>query len=104
MCRLPFLTIFKFFNLSFFQSGNLVFLGGQQVILSEIEDQLAHIIDKVAEWGFPTGKFEFKLMVKDMLTEKGNYNQKNFRKAKVQFIKKKIYCQSAFLLLTQRQQ
>ena len=41
------------------------------------------MIDKVAEWGFPVGKFELKLMVKDMLTKKGNYNQKKFRKAKV---------------------
>ena len=54
------------------------------------------MIDKVAEWGFPVGKFELKLMVKDMLTKKGNYNQKKFRKVKVQFIKKKIYSQSAF--------
>ena len=45
--------------------------------------------DQVAEWGFPVRKFELKLMVKDMLTKKGNYNQKKFRKAKVQFIKKK---------------
>ena len=36
------------------------------------------MIDKVAEWGFPVGKFELKLMVKDMLTKKGNYNQKKF--------------------------
>ena len=34
------------------------------------------MIDKVAEWGFPVRKFELKLMVKDMLTKKGNYEQK----------------------------
>ena len=56
LCHLSFLTIFKFFNLSFFQKASHVFLGGQQVILSEIEDQLALMIDKVAEWGFPVGK------------------------------------------------
>ena len=71
MCCFPFLTIFKFFNQSFFQKGNLVFLGGQQVISSQIEDQLANMIDKVAGWGFPVRKFELKLMVKDMLTKKG---------------------------------
>ena len=87
--RFSFLTIFKFFNLSFFQKGNLVFLGGKQVISSEIEDQLAPMIDKVAEWGFPVGKFELKLMVKDMLTKKGNYNQKKFRKAKVHKVNNK---------------
>ena len=52
----------------------------------EIEDQLAHMIDKVAEWEFPCGKFELKLMIKDKLTEKGHYNQKKFRDAEVQFI------------------
>ena len=88
-CRVSFLTIFKFFNVSFFQKANLVFLGGQQVISSEIEDQLALMIDKVAEWGFPVGKFELKLMVKDMLTKKGNYNQKKFRKAKVHKVNNK---------------
>ena len=72
LCCFPFLTIFQFFNLSFFQKGSLVFLGGQQVISSEIEDQLANMIDKVAEWGFAVAKFELKLMVKDMLTKKGN--------------------------------
>ena len=41
------------------------------------------MIDKVAEWGFPVGKFELRLMVKDMLTKKGKYNKKKFRKAKV---------------------
>ena len=47
--------------------------------------------------GISVENFELKLMVKDMLTKKGNYNQKKFRKAKVQFIKKKkIYCQPAF--------
>ena len=51
-CCVSFLTIFKFFNVSFFQKANLVFLGGQQVISSEIEDQLALMIDKVAEWDF----------------------------------------------------
>ena len=39
--------------------------------------------------GISVKNFELKLMVKDMLTKKGNYNQKKFRKAKVQFIKKK---------------
>ena len=61
------------------------------------------MIEKVAEWGFPVEKFELKLMVKDMLTKKGNYNQKKFRKAKVQFIKKYIYTSSRHLL-TQSQQ
>ena len=54
------------------------------------------MIDKVAEWGFPVRKFELKLTVKDMLTKKGTYNQKKFRKAKIQYIKKKIYCQPTF--------
>ena len=54
------------------------------------------MIDKVAEWEFPGGKFELKLMIKDKLTEKGHYNQKKFREAKVQFIFKKIYCQPVF--------
>ena len=60
------------------------------------------MIDKVAEWGFPVGKFELKLMVKDMLTKKGNYNQKKFRKVKVQFIKKRFTASRH--LLTQSQE
>ena len=47
------------------------------------------MIDKVVEWGFSVGKLELKLMVKDMLTKKGNYNREKFRKAEVQFIKEK---------------
>ena len=47
------------------------------------------MIDKVAEWGFPVRKFELRLMVKDMLTKKGNYNQKKFRKAKVHKVNNK---------------
>ena len=60
--------------------------------------------DKVTDWGFPVRKFELKLMVKDMLTKKGNYNQKKFRKAKVQFIKKKKRFTASRHLLTQSQQ
>ena len=104
------LCIFKhflIFNLSFFQRGNLVFLGGQQIISSEIEDQLAQMIDKVAEWGFPVGKFELKLMVKDMLTKKGNQIKKitkrNLGKPKFNLLKKKRFSASRHLL-TQSQQ
>ena len=35
------------------------------------------MIDKVAEWGFPVGKFELKLMVKDMLTKKAKVHKVN---------------------------
>ena len=65
-------------------------MGGQQVVSSEIEDKLAQMIDKVAEWRFPTGKFELKLMVKDMLTKKGNYNKRNLVKPKFNLLKKDL--------------
>ena len=54
--------------------------------------------------GISVENFELKLMVKDMLTKKGNYNQKKFRKAKVQFIKKKKRFTASRHLLTQSQQ
>ena len=64
-------------------------------ISSEIEDQLAQMIDKVAKWGFPVGKFELKLMVKDMLTKKGNQikkiNKRNLGKPKFNLLKKKDF-------------
>ena len=53
------------------------------------------MIDKVAEWGFPIGKFELKLMVKDMLTKKCNYNKRNLVKPEFNLLKK-IYCQPTF--------
>ena len=90
MCCFPFLTIFKFFNKSFFQKGNLVFLGGQQVISSEIEDQLVHMIDKVAEWGFPVEKYELKVMVTDMPTKNDNYTKRNLGKPKFNLLQKDL--------------
>ena len=48
------------------------------------------MIDKVAEWRFPIGKFELKLMVKDMLTKKGNYNKRNLVKPKFNLLKKDL--------------
>ena len=48
------------------------------------------MIDKVAEWGFPIGKFELKLMVKDMLTKKCNYNKGNLVKPEFNLLKKDL--------------
>ena len=47
----------------------------------EDEQVIAKLVDDVAEWGFPLGRFEIKLMVKDLLDSrnvvsrfKGNFS------------------------------
>ena len=42
-------------------------IGGQTVLSKEDEEVIAKLVDNVAEWGFPLGRFEIKLMVKDLL-------------------------------------
>ena len=39
----------------------------QTVLSKEDEQVIAKLVDDVAEWGFPVGRFEIKLMVKDLL-------------------------------------
>ena len=51
---------------------------GRPSALSEVEEELiAQLTDDVAEWGFPIGRFEVKLMVKDLLDRKGVQKFKN---------------------------
>ena len=46
-------------------------LGRPQQIPVRVEEILARRMDAVAEWGWPIGRFELKLMVKDILDRQG---------------------------------
>ena len=38
---------------------------------AEVEEILAGVLDKLADWNFPVGPFELKIMVKDLLDARG---------------------------------
>ena len=42
-------------------------IDGQTVLSKEDGQVIAKLVDDVAEWGFPLGRFKIKLMVKDLL-------------------------------------
>ena len=45
-------------------------VGAPRAPSSEVEGRLAKMIDELAEWGYPTGKTEIKLMVKEHFGQK----------------------------------
>ena len=46
-------------------------VGRPSALTPEEEELIAQLTDDVAEWGFPVGRFEVKMMVKDLLDKKG---------------------------------
>ena len=45
--------------------------GRPTALSTDVENILAGVIDKLADWNFPVGPFEIKLMVKDLLDTRG---------------------------------
>ena len=52
--------------------------GTPRPLSGEVEKQLANMIDNLAEWGYPVGKFEIQIMVKDIL-DKNQIIEKRFK-------------------------
>ena len=50
-----------------FHGKQLKKLGRPQAVVPEVEDAIATMLDQVAEWGFPVGRFKLKLIVKNIL-------------------------------------
>ena len=53
-------------------------VGAPKALPDVIEERLAKMIDDPAEWGYPIGKLEIKLMVKDIL-DKNRVIEKRFK-------------------------
>ena len=49
-----------------FHGKHLKKLGKPQAVVPEVEDAIATMLDQVAEWGFPVGRFELKLIIKNI--------------------------------------
>ena len=54
-------------------------VGAPRALSVEVEKRLANMIHNLAEWGYPVGKFEIQIMVKDIL-DKNKIIEKRFEK------------------------